>query len=396
DPGNSCDAEHVPFLVETFLTNAGLRNYLFLRLTTDTGLTGVGEASLEWQEKTVQTLAHEWVEGRVLGRDPFDIEAIIGGMIRDQYQGGSTVMTAISGVEIALWDIIGKACRQPVYRLLGGRCHERIPAYANGWYGGANAPAEYAQRAREAVARGYRALKFDPFGTAWKDMSPDEAGMAVERVAAVREMVGLRVGLMIEFHGRLSAGSAVAMIRRLEPFDPAWCEEPVAPECLDLLAEVKRQVRAPIAAGERLYTLADFHRLTSLRAADVVQMDIAHCGGLLVSKKVAAFASVQDLRVAPHCSVGPVALAACLHFDLSTPNFMIQEAFAEFDVPWRKHLVRGWEPIQSGEFVLSDEPGLGLALDEEVIAEHPYKPNAFPSLWDRGWLADFTQSNRQE
>src|SRR5712692_3592872 len=153
---------------ETFLTNAGLRNYLFIRLRTDTGLTGIGEASLEWQEKTVQTLAHEWVEGRVLGCDPFDVEAVIGGMIRDQYQGGSTVMTAISGVEIALWDLIGKACGQPVYRLLGGRCHDRIPAYANGWYGGARTPAEYAQRAREVVLA---VTGLSIIGTAWKDLS---------------------------------------------------------------------------------------------------------------------------------------------------------------------------------------------------------------------------------
>src|SRR3954452_7431952 len=149
---------------ETFLANAGLRNYLFVRLTTDTGLTGIGEASLEWQEKTVQTLCHEWVEGRILGRGPFAVEAVIGGMVRDQYQGGATVMTAISGVEIALWDLIGQACGQPVYRLLGGRCHRSLPAYANGWYGGADAPREFAERAREAVGRGYRALKFDPFG----------------------------------------------------------------------------------------------------------------------------------------------------------------------------------------------------------------------------------------
>jgi galactonate dehydratase len=199
---------------------------------------------------------------------------------------------------------------------------------------------------------------------------------------------------MIEFHGRLSAGSAVNMIRKLERFDPTWCEEPVAPECLDLLAEVKGQVRSPIAAGERLYTLADFQRLTALRAADVVQMDIAHCGGLLISKKIAALAAVQDLRVAPHCSVGPVALAACLHFDMSTPNFMIQEAFGEFDVPWRNSLVRGWDPIRNGAFVLSDQPGLGLELDEDAIAKHPYVPNAFPSLWDDAWLTGFTQANK--
>ncbi len=380
---------------ETFLANAGLRNYLFVRLGTDTGLTGVGEASLEWQEKTVQTLAHEWVEGRVLGRDPFDVEAVVGGLVRDQYQGGATVLTAISGVEIALWDLIGKACGQPVYRLLGGRCHARLPAYANGWYGGAHAPAEFADRARAAVARGYRALKFDPFGTAWKDMTADESELAVERVAAVREAVGPKIDLMIEFHGRLSAGCATATLRRLEPFRPLWCEEPVAPESIELLAEVKRRSACPIAAGERLYTLADFYRLVSLRAADVVQMDLAHCGGLLVGKKVAALAAVQDLRVAPHCSIGPVALAAALHFDMCTPNFMIQEAFAEFDVPWRSALVNGWDPLRAGEFFLDDTPGLGLELNEDEIHRHPYRPNAFPSLWDETWVKDFTQDRRE-
>lgn len=376
---------------ETFLTNAGLRNYLFIRLTTDTGLTGVGEATLEWQEKTVETLCHEWVEGRVLGRDPFDIEAVVGGMIRDQYQGGSTVMTAISGAEIAMWDLIGKACGQPVYRLLGGRCHAKLPAYANGWYGGVNTCQEFAKRAREVVSRGYRSMKFDPFGTAWKDMSPQESEAAVSIVAAVRDAVGPKIGLMIEFHGRLATGCAIEMIRKLERFEPVWCEEPVVPESLDLLAEVKRHVRSPIAAGERLVTQADFYRLIALRAADVVQMDIAHCGGVLAAKKIAAMAAPQDIRVAPHCSIGPVALAAALHFDASTPNFMVQEAFAEFDVPWRSSLVRGWNPIRNGEFVLSEEPGLGIDIDEEAIAEHPYVPNAFPSLWDEKWAENFCQ-----
>jgi galactonate dehydratase len=376
---------------ETFMANAGLRNYLFIRLHTDTGLTGVGEASLEWQEQTVQILCHEWVEDRVLGRDPFDIEAVIGGMIRDQYQGGSTVMTAISGVEIALWDIIGKACDQPIYRLLGGCYHHRIPAYANGWYGGARDSKEYAELAKEAIRRGYRALKFDPFGTAWKDLAGEEINVAIEMVAKIREAVGHDVGLMIEYHGRLSVGAAIDMIRRLEKYHPVWSEEPVAPESIDLLAEVKKRVDTPIAAGERLYTISDFYRLIALRAADVVQMDIAHCGGLTVSKKVAAMAAAQDLRVAPHCSVGPVALAAALHFDVSTPNFMIQEAFSEFDVPWRNDLVCGWNPVRNGEFLIPEKPGLGIELNEDVIAAHPYVKNAFPSLWDGDWLIDFKQ-----
>lgn len=379
---------------ETLMTNAGLRNYLFIRLHTDTGLTGIGEATLEWQEKTVQTIAHEWVEGRVVGHDPFDIERVVGNMIRDQYQGGSTVMTAISGVEIAMWDIVGKACGQPIYKLIGGRYHNRIPAYANGWYGGAHTPSEFAERAREAVGRGYSGLKFDPFGIAWKDMGSAEREAAIAIVAAVREAVGKTVDLMVEFHGRLSVSEALVMIREIERFHPTWCEEPVVPENLDLLMEVKRQTHIPIAAGERLYTVADFYRLTSLRAADVIQMDVAHCGGILLSKKIAAMAAAQDMRIAPHCSIGPVALAAALHLDVSTPNFMVQETFAEFDVPWRNSLVRGWNPIRNGEFIMDDIPGLGLELDDDVIAQHPYIQNPFPSLWDGEWVTDFTQDKK--
>ncbi len=195
--------------LETFLTNAGLRNYLFVRLTTDAGLTGLGEASLEWQEKAVESLIHEWLEDRILGACPYDIERLIGGLIRDQYQGGSTVLTAISSVEIACWDVIGKACGQPVYRLLGGQARERLPAYANGWYGGAAAPADYAARACEVVRRGYSAMKFDPFGIAWKEMTPAQMNEAERIVAAVREAVGDGVDLMIEVHGRLSAGCLV-------------------------------------------------------------------------------------------------------------------------------------------------------------------------------------------
>ncbi len=378
------------------MANAGLRNYLFVRLSTDGGLTGVGEASLEWQEQTVETLLHEWVAARVVGRDPFDIEPVIGAMVRDQYQGGSTVMTAISSVEMAMWDIIGKSCGQPVYRLLGGRQHRRLPAYANGWYGGIHSPEEYAARAREVVAMGYTAMKFDPFGTAWKELTPAQSEAAEAIVAAVREAVGPAVGLMIEFHGRLAVGSAVAMMRRLAKYQPAWCEEPVAPEALELLAEVKRRTRSPIACGERLYTLADFYRLTRLRAADVVQMDIAHCGGILTAKKIAAICQAQDMQVAPHCSIGPVALAAALQFDACTPNFYVQEAFADFDVPWRAELVGGWNPLHRGEYLLDDTPGLGLDLDEAAIAAHPYIQNPFPSLWDETWQTHFTQSEASD
>ncbi len=378
--------------LETILTNAGLRNYLFVRLHTDNGLTGLGEATLEWQEKAVETILHEWVERRIIGLDTFDLEAVIGGMLRDQYQGGATVLTAISGVEIACWDLIGKACGQPVYRLLGGRCHDWLPAYANGWYGGARTPAEYADRAKEAVERGYSALKFDPFGTAWKEMTREEMDEAEALVEAVRTAVGDTTDLMIEGHGRFSVGCAIEVGQRLAKYRPAWFEEPVTPNSLELLKEVKAALPFPIAAGERVYTLHDFYRLTSLRACNIVQPDIAHCGGLHVAKKVAAMAEAQDMLVSPHCSIGPVALCAALHFDWSTPNVRVQENFSDYDVPWRDALVGGWNPVQRGEFALPTKPGLGIELDINACAEHPYLPNAFPSLWDKQWLTGFTQS----
>lgn len=172
--------------IETFLCNAGLRNDLFLPLHTYNGLTGVGEASLEWQEETVRTLIHEFLEERYLiGANPFDIESMVGRMVGDQYQGGSTIMTATSAVEIGLWDIVGKACAQPVFNLLGGRCHNRLTAYASGWYGGAQTPEQYAEAAKVVVASDYSGLKFDPFGVAWKESSTQEFPRVIECVKAV-------------------------------------------------------------------------------------------------------------------------------------------------------------------------------------------------------------------
>jgi len=380
--------------LETFLVNSGLRNYLFMRLTTDSGLSGLGEASLEWQEKTVETLVHEWVEDRIVGVDPFDIERVIGGMVRDQYQGGPTVLTAISGAEVAMWDIVGKACGQPVYKLLGGRAHERIFAYANGWYGNARTPQDYADRAKEVVARGYRGLKLDPLGTAWKQMTRAELDRAESLIAAVREAVGESIEILVEGHGRLAVDCAIEFGRRIARYRPRFFEEPVTPNSLELLRQVKDALPFPIAAGERLYTLEEFHRFCTTRAADVLQPDLCHIGGILMGKKVAALAQPQDILISPHVSVGPVALCAALHFDWCTPNVLIQEDFAEYDVPWRSDLVRGWTGARGGELVLPDKPGLGLELDEAACAAHPYRKNTFPSLWDAKWLTEFTQKDR--
>ncbi|MBL8849842.1 MAG: mandelate racemase/muconate lactonizing enzyme family protein [Planctomycetaceae bacterium] len=382
--------------LDTVLTNAGLRNYLFVQLTTDTGLTGLGEASLEWQERAVECLLQDWVAEQVIGADPHDVATLAANMIRDQYQGGPTILTAISSVEVACWDLIGKANGRPVHELLGGQARESLPAYANGWYGGAVTPADYAERALHVVRRGYRAMKFDPFGVAWKEMTAGEMREAESIVAAVRHAVGDDVELMIEVHGRLSTACAIEMGRRLAPYRPAWYEEPVSPWDLDSLAPVHKALPFPLATGERLYMLEEFERLTTLRACEFVQPDLAHCGGLSVGRQIAALAAARGQRVAPHCSIGPVALCAAVHFGWATPNVAIQENFADYDVPWRDALVRGWNPCRNGQYLLPEGPGLGIELDQAVCAAHPPLKNPFPSLWDNRWLEEFTKAGAKD
>jgi len=378
--------------LESFLTNAGLRNYLFVRLTADNGQTGLGEASLEWQERAVQVLLHDWVEERILGTDPRDIEQTVQALIRDQYQGGATVMTAISGVELACWDLVGKAAGQPVFQLLGGRARERLPAYANGWYGGCQTPEQYARRAVEVAARGYGGMKFDPLGVAWNEMTEREIDQAVSIFAAVRGAVGDQVDLMFEAHGRLSVGCAVALGRRLAPYRPAWYEEPVTPWSLDQLLAVRQSLDIPLAAGERLYMLEEFERLTALAACHIAQPDLAHCGGMTVGRKIARLAAQAGMRLAPHCSIGPVALCAAVHFGWATPEVLVQEYFGDYDVPWRKDYVCGWNPVEQGHYLLPHKPGWGIELDESVCAAHPYQRNPFPSLWDDRWVKELTKS----
>ena len=200
-----------------------------------------------------------------------------------------------------------------------------------------------------------------------------------------------RSALMIEVHGRLSVECAIETGRRLIPYRPAWYEEPVTPWSLDLLKDVKQKLPFPVAAGERIYLLEEFARLAALRACDIVQPDLAHCGGLSVGKKIAALMQPLDLKLAPHCSIGPVALCAAIHFGWSTPHVLIQENFGDFDVPWRHDFVGGWNPCHNGEYTLPSRPGLGIELNVAVIAAHQPQRNPCPSLWDDQWLKEFTK-----
>ncbi|HEV8596632.1 MAG TPA: mandelate racemase/muconate lactonizing enzyme family protein, partial [Candidatus Dormibacteraeota bacterium] len=270
------------------------RNLTMVKVRTDEGLVGVGEVRMVNHTQALLGYLEHAVPSHVLGADPFDVEALVQRMWRTDYErAGATVMSGISAVEIACWDIIGKAVGLPVFKLMGGAVRDRIKAYANGWYTVERTPDEFHAAARRVVARGYRALKLDPFGAGTSELAPDELTRAVGLIEAVRDAIGPDNELLVEMHGRFAPATAVSVARELEPYRPSWIEEPVPPENLKALARVAKQVTIPVATGERIHVRHEFRELFELEAADIVQPDITTVGGLLEAKKIAAWADVH-------------------------------------------------------------------------------------------------------
>ncbi len=359
--------------IKTFLCHAYRCNWVFVKVLTDTGLYGVGEATLEMRELTVAQAVQE-LERQLRGKDPHAIEAFWHNAYRDAYwRGGPVLMSALAGVEMALWDIKGKALGVPVYQLLGGPVRQEVPCYANGWFAGARTPEEFAQKARQTVASGFHALKWDPFGSAYMNLSGQEFRQAMECVEAVADAVKGQADLLIEGHGRFNVPTAVRIGRALERFDPLWFEEPVPPDNLDALAEVKGRIRIPVAVGERLYSRWDYRPLLAKGCADFVQPDVSHAGGVLEMKKIAAMAECHYVPVCPHNPSGPVANAATLHLAACVPNFYLLETMAT-DVPYRADITTEKIRLQDGKMGIPEEPGLGIDLMEEAIQAHPYQP----------------------
>ncbi|MBN1381380.1 MAG: mandelate racemase/muconate lactonizing enzyme family protein [Deltaproteobacteria bacterium] len=366
------------------------RNLTFVKIETDEGLTGVGESRVLNRTDAVLGYLAEAVPRYVLGSDPFEIESLVGRMFRKDFEKSDTVvMTGIALVEIACWDSIGKALNQPIYRLLGGAVRDRIKAYANGWYTVERTPQEFHAAARQAVDKGYRALKFDPFGEGFYELERREKQHVVALVEAVRDAVGPEIEILIEMHGRFNPVTAVQMARELAPFKPGWLEEPVPPEntaALKKAAEAIAPLGVPIATGERLHTLYDYRELIELQAADILQPDITHTGGLLMTKKLAAWAEAYYMLVAPHNVGGPVSTAASLHLAACTPNFKIQEHFNDFSEAYVKQAAPGVPEVMDGYFALPGGPGLGVTLNEDVIRAHPRQKvhfNLFAEDWHK-------------
>jgi galactonate dehydratase len=362
-----------------------------VEVQTDEGLTGVGEVRMPSNTQALLGYLAEAEPRYIVGSDPFEIESLVQRMFRfDFARAGEIAMSAIAVIEMACWDIIGKALGQPVYRLLGGKVRGRVKAYANGWYTVERTPDDFHAAARRVLERGYRGLKFDPFGAGAWELDFAERRRAIELVEAVRDAVGPDVEMFVEMHGRFTPSAAISIAGELARFAPSWIEEPVPPENVKALAKVAEQVQIPVATGERLHSRFEFRELFELQAADVVQPDIAHFGGIFETRKLAATAETHYVLLAPHNVSGPVATAAALHLGACTPNFKILEHFNDFADSWIQELAPGLPKVdpEDGCFSLPTAPGLGVTVDWDAVANHPPQPVHF-DLFRPGWERRF-------
>ncbi len=358
--------------------------WTFVRLTTDAGVTGVGEVyGVPFHPRVVERMIEDVAARNLVGEDPFRLERLF----RVVYSSGYTqrpdtsLVAIVSGLETACLDIIGKETGQPLYNLLGGKVREALRCYTYIYPApGADArvysdPAIGAARAATYRERGFSALKFDPFGpySALDPRHPSEAtlGLVERYVASIREAVGGGTDLLIGTHGQMTPAGAIRLARRLEPFSPLWFEEPVPPEMPEEMAVVARATSIPIATGERLATKYEFARVLDTRAAAVLQMAVGRVGGVREAKKIAAMAEPRYVDIAPHLYAGPVEAAANVHIGLSTPNFLVQESIEDM-TGFAAQLVSPPLRYENGMLLAPEGPGLGLELVDEVVRAHPY------------------------
>jgi galactonate dehydratase len=380
--------------IRPIIVNARMRNWIFVKVETDEGLVGWGEASLEWKTRAVAGAIADF-EPFVVGIDPRRIEHLVQIMSRQPFfRGGIVATSALSGIEQACWDILGKSLDVPVYQLLGGAVRERVRMYDH--LGGGemkalyldDAPRVMAERARESVAAGYTAVKVLAVPRTLPVDGPVPIKRSAATMAAIRDSVGDAVDVMVDFHGRTTPAMGIAYADALAPYRPLFIEEPALPENIDAIAQVARATKIPVATGERLVTRFQFRELLEKQACAVIQPDLCHCGGIWEARKIAAMAEAYYVSVAPHNPLGPIATAACIHFALATPNFLIQEAIRS-DVPWRDAVVTP-PRIAGGHAFPYEGPGLGIEVNEAEAARHPFAQEEILRYWHPdGSVADW-------
>ncbi|MBL6945511.1 MAG: mandelate racemase/muconate lactonizing enzyme family protein [Rhodospirillales bacterium] len=367
--------------VKSFSIHPGWRkNWIFVKVETDEGIEGWGEAYTQY-DRDRSVMAHlDELSRYMVGRDPFEIKYFTQ-MAYDEFaarRGSLEFYSAISGIETALWDVVGKATGQPVYNLLGGKVREKIRVYANGWSYKMLEPDDFARAAVGLVEQGFTAMKFDPLPRPWRTYIPrNHIHHAVKVVKAIREAVGPDVELLLDIHRRLAPVHAIELAGRLEEFEPYWFEEPCQAENMGAIAEVRAATTIPVVTGENIFAKWGFRQVFDQRAADIINPDVANCGGILELREIAAMAEPQCVAVSPHNYNSTVlALAATVHASAGMPNFIITEYFLPF-VEFGKKVCRNPMTPVNGYIELPSAPGLGLDIDEEAIAAMPYQ--GFPA-----------------
>ena len=378
--------------IETFVVgnpppHFGGRYFVFVKITTDSGVSGIGEAyCVPFEPHLVAKMIEDVFARYVEGNDPHDIET----MWRRVYSSGFTqhpdltLMGVLSALEMACWDIIGKEANKPVYKLLGGQVHDRLRAYTYIYPRPGDTKDVYhdpdlaAERSAEYLAQGFTALKFDPAGpySAFdgRQLSLEALDLCARFAKSLREAVGMKADLLFGTHGQMTAAGAIRLAKRLEPYDPLWLEEPVPPDAPDEMAKVARATSIPIATGERLTTKYDFARLLRTGAAAILQMNLGRVGGILEAKKIAAMAEVDHVQIAPHLYCGPVVGAANIQIATCSPNFLILESIESWG-GFHTEILKSPIRFEEGHVIPSTEPGLGVELNEDVARANPYTGN---------------------
>lgn len=358
--------------------------WLFLKIETDAGICGWGEPVVEGRADTV-AMAVEELRNLLVGSDPADIEGLWQTMYRGSfYKGGPILMSAIAGVDQALWDIKGKALGVPIYQLLGGKCRNRLKVYC--WIGG-DRPHDVAVEAKKKLEQGYSAIKMNATEEMHYIDSYSKIDAVCERIAAIRDTVGDKLDIAVDFHGRVHKTMAKVLARELDQFRLMFIEEPVLPDNNEALREIARATTTPIATGERMFSRWDFKKLLSDGYVDVIQPDLSHAGGISECRKIAAMAEAYDVGVAPHCPLGPIALAACVQMDISTPNVFIQEQSLGIHYNVGNDILDYLVDKSVFEYVggfveIPSAPGLGIEINEDKVRQVAEKPHHWKNpLW---------------
>ena len=366
-------------------TGTSWRNLIIVKLTTNNGLIGLGEATIEYGDRSLMAYLSEIFERVVKGRDPRDIDAILAAMVKaDYWRSGFIARTAFSAIELACWDIKARHESLPVWRLLEPNRQQPLPVYANGWYRTTRDPQRVAEAAATVIKRGYRALKIDPFGAGDESLSTDQAQRSLAIVREVRQEVGDEIEIYIEGHGRFDLPTAVRLAKALEPYRPGFFEEPLIPELNGQLPELIAQTNVPIALGERLSCPEMFEPLVGSCARLVLQPDLCHVGGILEAKRVAEMAASRGWQLAPHNAGGPLATTHAIHFGLAHQQVTIQEVFDDFEEDWVRDAFVGRAMTERGYATVSDKPGFGIEVDENLFARHPFT-DRYLDLFTEGW-----------